>query len=218
VVVSTSRIQAAGALALLEYRRLVAALYETARHRPGDRDAWRTWRRGRDELFASHPQSALEPGNRAGFNGLAYYTHDPGWVLKGTVEEAEPEILSIAHSKAGTTAFVRFGRVRFTASGRQLSLSLYWLDGYAGGLFLPFSDATSGSETYGGGRYLFDTAKGADLGHSGSSINLDFNYAYHPSCVHSDRWSCPLAPEENRLDLPVRAGERLSEMVVRDVA
>jgi uncharacterized protein (DUF1684 family) len=75
---------------------------------------------------------------------------------------------------------------------------------------LPFRDATSGRDTYGGGRYLLDTVKGADLGHEVDEIILDFNYAYHPSCVHDSRWSCPLAPHENWMEVEVRAGERLA--------
>ena len=74
----------------------------------------------------------------------------------------------------------------------------------------PFADAGNGDTTYGGGRYLLDTVKGADLGHDGDLIILDFNYAYHPSCVHSNRWSCPLAPATNHLGFAVEAGERLA--------
>ncbi|MDH5246403.1 MAG: DUF1684 domain-containing protein, partial [Betaproteobacteria bacterium] len=75
--------------------------------------------------------------------------------------------------------------------------------------WLPFSDATGGSETYGGGRYLYDTIKGADLGIDGSAIVLDFNFAYNPSCAYDARWSCPLSPSENRLPYAVPAGERM---------
>ncbi len=86
---------------------------------------------------------------------------------------------------------------------------MYWFEGYGGGLWLPFSDASSGTETYGGGRYLYDTIKGADLGIAGSEILLDFNFAYNPSCAYDDRWSCPLSPPENRLPFAVNAGERI---------
>ena len=88
-------------------------------------------------------------------------------------------------------------------------LELYWIDVYGGGLFLPFRDATSGSESYGAGRYLLDTIKGADLGGDAAGLVVDFNYAYHPSCAYDPRWSCPLAPVANRLAVPIRAGERL---------
>jgi uncharacterized protein (DUF1684 family) len=83
--------------------------------------------------------------------------------------------------------------------------------GYAGGLFLPFRDATNGTETYGAGRYLLDAAKSADLGGDPErrSLILDFNFAFQPSCAFDPRWSCPLSPPENRLDLRIEAGERL---------
>jgi uncharacterized protein (DUF1684 family) len=83
--------------------------------------------------------------------------------------------------------------------------------GYAGGLFVPFRDATSGQETYGGGRYLLDTIKSADFGSQvdPASVVLDFNYAYHPSCAYDPRWVCPLAAPDSRVPIPIRAGERL---------
>jgi uncharacterized protein (DUF1684 family) len=102
------------------------------------------------------------------------------------------------------------GAAHFVLGGRRASLALYWIEGYGGGLWLPFADATTGVATYGGGRYLYDTIKGADLGVNESSIVLDFNYAYHPSCAYDERWSCPLAPAENRLDFAIEAGERLA--------
>jgi hypothetical protein len=84
--------------------------------------------------------------------------------------------------------------------------------GYAGGLFLPFRDATNGHETYGAGRYILDGAKGADLGGDAATgrLVLDFNFAFQPSCAFDPRWACPLAPPENRLDLRIEAGERLT--------
>jgi len=101
-------------------------------------------------------------------------------------------------------------RATFELNGRWLSLELYWLEGYGGGLFLPFSDTTSGDGTYGGGRYLLDTVKGADLGIENGRLVLDFNFAYNPSCAYDPKWVCPLAPAQNRLPIPVRAGERLA--------
>jgi uncharacterized protein (DUF1684 family) len=92
-----------------------------------------------------------------------------------------------------------------------VSLAVYWLEGYGGGLFLPFRDALAGRETYGGGRYLLDTVKGADLGTGDDGrLVLDFNYAYNPSCAYDPRWSCPLAPSENRMRIAVEAGERMA--------
>jgi uncharacterized protein (DUF1684 family) len=103
--------------------------------------------------------------------------------------------------------FVRFARART----ERVDLDLYWLDAYGGGLFIPFRDATSGDESYGAGRYVLDTIKGADLGSTEDGLLvLDLNLAYQPSCSYDPRWTCPLAPPANRLDIAVRAGERLA--------
>jgi uncharacterized protein (DUF1684 family) len=101
--------------------------------------------------------------------------------------------------------FVRFGRAR----AGEIALDLFWLDAYGGGLFVPFADATSASESYGAGRYVLDTIKGADLGTQDGLLVLDLNFAYQPSCSYDARWTCPLAPPANRLRVAVRAGERL---------
>jgi uncharacterized protein (DUF1684 family) len=104
------------------------------------------------------------------------------------------------------------GVLAFELSGRPCRLTVLGLIQYAGGLFVPFRDTTSGHETYGGGRYLFDTAKNTDglvleITTGSSDVVLDFNYAYNASCAYSPRWACPLAPPENYLKVPVRAGE-----------
>lgn len=196
-------------LDLLDYRRIVADLYADVRAGGPGAATWSRWRTDRDELFATHPQSPLPPHSRDHFGGLPYFPYDPGWRFTATVQALSGEDLVIGHSGTGETGFRRFGRVELAFPTGPASLTLYWLLGYGGGVFLPFRDGTSGTETYGGGRYLLDTVKGADLGHEGSEIVLDFNYSYHPSCVHDDRWSCPLAPPENRVGVDVRAGERL---------
>ncbi len=124
--------------------------------------------------------------------------------------QAEPTI-QLPASGEEPFAFRRIGRARLGGPLAGSSLSIFWMEGYAGGLFLPFRDATSGGETYGAGRYLLDSAKGADLGGDPDSgeIWLDFNLAYHPSCAYDPRWNCPLAPPENTLREAVRVGERL---------
>jgi hypothetical protein len=106
--------------------------------------------------------------------------------------------------------YARIGWVEFEVAGTACRLSVFWLNEYSGGLFIPFRDATSGRESYGGGRYLWDSAKGADLGVEEGGMVLDFNYAYHPSCVYDAKWSCPLAPQENWLPVSIEAGERLA--------
>jgi uncharacterized protein len=115
----------------------------------------------------------------------------------------------IASSGPDSIAAERFAEARFTLAGAAHALELYWLSGYAGGLFLAFGDSTSGSESYGGGRYLLDTAKGADLGGSAGRLVVDLNFLYHPSCRYNDAWLCPLAPPGNTISTPVSGGERL---------
>ncbi len=197
-------------LDLLEYRRIVGETYLSVREDGAGAKTWSHWRTDRDELFASHPQSPLSAEAQDSFSGLPYFPYDPAWRIEATVEPLPPDALQIGHSGGGETGFSRIGRVAFDPPGGGTArLTLFWLAGYGGGLFLPFRDGTSGADSYGGGRYLLDTVKGADLGHEDDRIVLDFNYSYHPSCVHDARWSCPLAPPENWLDVEVRAGERL---------
>lgn len=196
-------------LDLLDWKRRVFALYAELREADDPRRAWARWRAVRDEMFASHPQSPIPEPQRAGFRGLPYFDYDPGGRVLAEVAEAAPERIVIETSGEGAYEFTRFARAEFRLGGVPLALDLYWLEGYGGGVFLPFRDATSGSETYGAGRYLLDTVKGADLGTEGGRLVLDFNFAYNPSCAYDPRWVCPLAPPGNRLGVPVRAGERV---------
>lgn len=195
-------------LDLWDYRRRVAESYGRVRAGGPGPEPWKRWRSDRDDLFANHPQTPFD--NPADFKPLSYFPYEAAWRTRGVFVPDESHTLEIGHSGEGSTSFRRFGWVDFEVAGNQGRLALYWLDSYGGGVFLPFRDASNGSETYGGGRYLLDTAKGADQGADGGQIVLDFNYAYHPSCVHSPRWSCPLSPPENRLEFEVRAGERLA--------
>ena len=155
------------------------------------------------------PGVAAPPPERDGFAGLPYFDHDPAARVLGEVVAAAPETVEIGSSGEAPVRFTRTARVRFALSGEEHELDLFWLDGYGGGLYLPFADATSGKETYGAGRYLLDTVKGADLGTEDGRLVLDFNLAYHPSCAYDPRWLCPLAPPGNRLPVAVRAGERM---------
>jgi hypothetical protein len=200
------------ALDLLDWRRRVFDLYAEVRSAPRPDEAWTRWRAERDRLFRTHPQSPLTPGARASFAGLSYFDYDPASRVEAVVEPAEPESYDIATSgqDGGAYRFTRVAAAGFRLRGAELGLDVYWLEGYGGGLFVPFRDATSGAETYGAGRYLLDTVKGADLGTlDDGRLVFDFNFAYHPSCSYDPRWVCPLAPPANRLSVAVRAGERL---------
>jgi uncharacterized protein (DUF1684 family) len=195
-------------LDLLDWKRRVFELYAEVRADDDAEQAWHRWRATRDMLFRSHPQTPLAPERRDGFAGLAYWPYDPALRASAEIVERDPETLAIETSGDGTIRFGRFGAARFELAGAEHELQLYWLDGYGGGVFLPFADATSGSESYGGGRYLLDTVKGSDLGGAPGRLVLDFNFAYNPSCAYDVRWVCPLAPPANRLPVAVRAGER----------
>jgi uncharacterized protein len=200
---------AADRLALMDWKRRVFEMYREVRRSSDPADAWLGWRAARDDLFARHPQSPLPEAERDGFDGLPYFGYDPSARVIAEVEETEPERYDIATSGEGDAyAFTRFGVASFEVAGEPVTLELYWLEGYGGGVFVPFRDGTSGSETYGAGRYLLDTVKGADLGVADDGrLIFDFNFAYNPSCSYDPRWVCPLAPPPNRLDVPIRAGE-----------
>ncbi len=198
-------------LDLNDYRRRVREMYTEARRfdlHPQDR--WSRYRRARDELFSEHPQSALSDEQRRRFSPLRYFDYDPELAFLLPVDtDVVPEVIQVDLETDGPTRMRAFGRIHFVIGGQPAALTLYWIMGYGGGIFLPFRDATRSEETYGGGRYLLDTIKGADLGRVGDRLVIDFNFAYNPSCAYHPRWHCPLAPPKNWLDIPIRAGEML---------
>ena len=200
-------------LELADWRRRVASLYADLRADPAPTaDRLAAFRNAKDELFRAHPQSPVPFADRTTFSGLAYWPHEPALRLVAPLEpDPSAPTLDLPASTGAEFAFSRIGWVLFEVAGTPTRLAVYWLAGYAGGIFIPFRDATSGHATYGGGRYLWDSAKGADLGADRGELVLDFNYAYHPSCTYDPRWSCPLAPSENWLSMPIQAGERLRD-------
>ncbi len=194
-------------LDLLDWRRRIAAVYAEVRSQ-GPRVGHVRWRAVRDELFKTHPQSPLALPARTAFKGLRYFEYDPKLRLSARVRGRPGERFDVQASTGEQLALRRFGIVELEWG----TLEVFWIDVYGGGVFIPFRDATSGSLTYGGGRYLLDTIKGADLGLTErGELVLDFNFAYHPSCHYDARWSCPLAPRENWLTVPIEAGERAFE-------
>lgn len=191
-----------GSPTLAGWRRVVADLYAAVRRDGADEASWRTWRTGRDRLLATHPDTPVPGPRRSAFNGMAFFPYDPSWRLLARVEPSAGDEV-----RAPDGTFSPIGQVVGQRGDLEIRLPLLWLQGYGGGLFLPFRDATNGIETYGGGRYLLDQVKGADLGAEGDLLVLDFNFAYHPSCAHDARWTCPLAPPGSSIPVPVRAGE-----------
>jgi len=209
----------ASMLALADWRRRMAALYDEVR-RLAESDpaaAHDHWRRVREQLYREHPQSPVPPRHRPGF-AARHYPYDPTLRFEPTLAGDEAGSRSQrslpTSSDPDDGSGPRFRRIGWIAVQVQLGtrrLAVFWTEGYTGGLFLPFRDATSGSETYGAGRYLLDGGKGADLGGDAAQgmLIVDFNFAYHPSCAFDPGWVCPLAPPENWLDIPIRAGERI---------
>jgi uncharacterized protein (DUF1684 family) len=195
-------------LELLDWRRRVAEIFAEVRRRPADVATLAWFRAQKDELFADHPQSPIPAAERPGFGGLPYWPFDPEArvVAHFVPDEQSPGTGAVS----AEVAFHRIGTLSFELHHQSLRLPALWIDGYAGGFFVPFKDATSGRQTYGGGRYLLDTIKSADLDSDvrDATVILDFNYAYHPSCAYDPVWVCPLAPPESRLPVPIEAGEQ----------
>jgi uncharacterized protein (DUF1684 family) len=196
-------------LTLLDWRRQVRDIYGRVRADPDPASAHRLWCMTRDRLFATHPDTPLLPEDRESFTGLNVAPYDPE--LRFDVEldpDVEPHRLEVPTATDGVVPFERIGVLHLPGLG---DLDAWWLDSYGGGLFVPLKDATAGSETYGGGRYLLDTVKGADLGGDvlAGRLVVDLNFAYNPSCAYDPAWVCPLAQPGNTLAVPVRGGELL---------
>lgn len=203
---------------LADWRRRVSTLYAEVRamaaNDPGI--ALAHWRAVRELLYRDHPQSPVPAQARATFRA-AHFDHDPSLRFEVAIEPAPPPepgafALELPNSGADTLSFARIGRIALPFPAGERSLSVFWMAGYAGGIFIPFRDGTNGTETYAAGRYLVDAAKSADLGGDPArgTLIVDFNFAFQPSCAFDPRWACPLAPPENRLDVAIQAGERLA--------
>jgi uncharacterized protein (DUF1684 family) len=198
----------AEALAVADWRQRTHAEYREACEGDDVAAAWTRWRARRDGLFRSHPASPLLPEDRDRFTGLVFPGYDPAWRFEAEVEEAPAAHMDVPTGTDGVVPLHRVGLVRLGDIG---TLDVWWLGSYGGGLFIPVKDSSAGKPggTYGGGRYLVDTVKGADLGVAGGRIVLDLNFAYNPSCAYDPEWACPLAPIGNTLHVEVPVGERV---------
>jgi len=212
-------------LSLADWRRRVAELYAEVRAlaRLDPQSAWGHWRATREWLYREHRQSPVPVAERGAFRLQTWpYAAElrfevpvepPAAAAKGSdVDVAGEPRLPLPVSAGDEIASSLLGVVRLPFASGERSLNVYWLSGYAGGLFLPFRDTTNGRETYGAGRYVLDGAKSADLGGDAErgTLVVDFNFAYQPSCAFDPRWACPLAPPENRLDIAVEGGEGMA--------
>ena len=209
-------------LAVADWRRQVHRLYRAVRAEAaesGPASAHRLWVDGRTELFDRHPASPRRPGQQ-----MRHADYDPAFRFVLPVAPASPERLEIPTGTDGVVAFERIGRFELPLAedhgraadgtdGELARLDVWWLASYGGGVFVPLRDGTAGTETYGAGRYLLDTVKGADLGRTAEAADadwvIDLNFAYNPSCVYDSRWACPLAPAGNRFTARASVGELL---------
>jgi uncharacterized protein (DUF1684 family) len=195
-------------LEVASWRRLVGELYAAVRAEDDPERGHALWRHGRDELFTSHPQSPLPPGDPLRATGVPYWPYDRRLRFEVPVRPTGPQATLSLPTSDGATPMTRIGQVDLPAPV-DVTVDVWWLRQYAGGLFLPLRDGTAGRSSYGGGRYALDTAKGADLGGRDGRLVVDLNFLYHPSCRYNDAWQCPLAPPGNTIAAPVSAGERL---------
>ena len=191
---------------LLDWRRRTAAIYAKVRAEPDPAAAHRIWIEERQQLFREHPDSADRNVT------LRYAPYDAAMRFVAEVDtDVEPQRLEIPTATDGVVPFERFGRVHLGELG---SLDVWWLASYGGGVWLPVRDRSP--QTYGGGRYVLDTVKGADLGGEvdpatpRGTLVVDLNFAYNPSCAYDERWACPLAPPGNVLDASIEAGELIT--------
>lgn len=197
------------ALEVVDWRRRVHALYAAIREDDDPKHAHELWRRTRDELFATHPETPLLPEDRPGFTGLPVTDYDPDWRFELEIVPGDGRHLDVETGTDGVVPFVLLGTVDVPEVG---SLDVWRLASYGGGIFLPVKDGLRGQHggTYGGGRYLLDTIKGADVGFGAkpNSLILDFNFAYNPSCAYDPAWACPLAQPGNTTKIEIPVGER----------
>jgi len=165
-----------------------------------DVEALGRFRAMKDEFFATDPSSPLTLPQRARFRGLAYFPPNADLVVEAELHAyVTPNDVDLVTSCGDTERYRRAGVVVFEVAGVPVAITLFRSG--RGQLFVPFRDATSGTETYGAGRYLEARTLGNDR------VLLDFNYAYNPYCAYSPEWRCPIPPIENHLTVPIRAGE-----------
>jgi uncharacterized protein (DUF1684 family) len=189
---------------VLDWRRRVSELYRSVREADRLADGHAMWVQGRDDLLSTHPASPVPPDARATFPGADVAPYDGDFRFVVAVDrDIEPMVREVATGTDGVVPFTRIGRVTLADIG---GLDVWWLGSYAGGVFLPVKDP--GPLSYGGGRYLLDTVKGADLGGAPEALVVDLNFAYLPSCAYDEAWACPLAGPGNTVPVALPVGER----------
>ena len=159
------------------------------------------FREEKDAFFQRHPQSPLTPDQKRGFTGLNYFPENDALRLEVTVDPLnDQQPMQMQTSTGGVQSYIRYGRFHFQVEGQEAELTIYQNEN---GFFLPFVDSLAGKETYPAGRYLEPEPL------PDNRFFVDFNLAYNPYCAYNEMWSCPITPPENRLKIPIHAGEKL---------
>ena len=159
------------------------------------------FREEKDAFFQRHPQSPLTPDQKRGFTGLNYFPENDALRLEVTVDPLnDQQPIQMQTSTGGVQSYIRYGRFHFQVEGQEAELTIYQNEN---GFFLPFVDSLAGKETYPAGRYLEPEPL------PDNHFFVDFNLAYNPYCAYNEMWSCPITPPENRLKIPIHAGEKL---------
>ena len=193
------------ATALLDWRRRVAAMYAAVRANSEPAAAHAVWQQARNDLLATHSESPVPAAERATFTGVPVAPYDPRLRFTALVDtDVENVRIEVSTGTDGIVTFERAGIVHLPGVG---DLDVWWLASYGGGIFVPIRDTRTDGATYPGGRYVIDTAKGADLGGEDGRLVVDLNFCYNPSCAYDPAWACPLAPAGNAVPVPVTAGE-----------
>jgi uncharacterized protein len=159
------------------------------------------FRAEKDAFFGRHPQSPLTPDQRRSFTGLHYFPENEALRLEVQADLLNDDTpVEMQTSTGGVQTYFRHTRFKFNVDGKDAELTIYRNEH---GYFLPFVDSLAGKETYPAGRYLEPEAL------PGNRFFVDFNLAYNPYCAYNEMWSCPITPAENRLKVPIQAGEKL---------
>jgi len=165
------------------------------------------YRARKDEFFRAHPSSPLTPEQQVDFAGLNYFPENPNLrldvVLLPSTGDKEKEIVYFDTTGNTLQPYTRVGRFRFKIDDEDDDLAELTIFANERGLFLPFVDALAGTETYPAGRYLEPEPLG------NNTYYVDFNLAYNPYCAYNDQWTCPITPAENRIAVPIEAGEKI---------
>lgn len=162
---------------------------------------YQSFRAEKDRFLLESSQSPLLSEQKQNFSRLSYFPEAPELRLEVQVERVDHQgEVHIPTSTGGMQVYTRYGKFRFLVDGQHAELTIF---SSPHGYFLPFVDNLAGQETYPAGRYLEPESLGDDR------FLVDFNLAYNPYCAYNDRWSCPLTPPENRIRVPVRAGEKI---------